>query len=97
MEYQALPMDLVRLPCGKDAVVNCANYFDFSTGKVRQMFSICEKVPDGATPPLYFADECEFIHRHEFKPYGQAKRCDCGEIYTTMADYMTPRHPVTYQ
>jgi hypothetical protein len=97
MEYKALPMDLVRLIDGKEAVVNSAHYIDLATGKARQMFSVCEKVPEGEAPPLYFADECELIHRHDFRQYGPVQKCDCGAIYTTMDDYMTPRNPVTYQ
>lgn len=97
MEYHALPMDLVKLPDGREVTVNSAHYLDLALGKARQMFSICGRLEEGEAPKLFFADECELIHRHEFKQYGPAKRCDCGEIYTTVADYMTPRDPVTYQ
>ena len=90
-------MDAVKLPDGSEATVNSANYIDLASGHARQMFSICGKLEEGESPKLYFSDECELIHRHDFKQYGPVKKCDCGEIYTTMADYMTPRKSVTYQ
>ena len=97
MTYKALPMDAVKLPDGSEATVNSAHYLDLASGYARQMFSICGKLKEGEAPKLYFADECEFIHRHDFKQYGPVQKCECGAIYTTMADYMTPRNPVTYQ
>lgn len=82
---KALPMDLVRLSDGEEALVNSAHYLDTSG---RQQFSVCGKpVPDDGGP-LYYADECELMHRHDYKPYGPIRRCDCGAVYTTMADVM---------
>ena len=52
----------------------------------RQMFSICG---DGPYPgPLFYADESELLHRHDYQPYGPIKRCVCGAVYTTLGDTM---------
>lgn len=95
---EILPMDRVRLPDGSEAVVSSAHYSCYKSPTPRQMFSICP--PGGVGPypgPLYYADECELIHRHDYKRYKGIRRCDCGEVYTTMADEMAPRRPVTWQ
>jgi hypothetical protein len=95
---EILPMDHVRLPDGSEAYVNSAHYFDYEAEPPRQMFSICP--PGGVGPypgPLFYADECLLIHRHDFKPYGPIRRCECGEVYTTLADVMAPREDVTWQ
>ena len=97
MEYKALPMDAVKLPDGSEATVNSAHYLDLSSGHARQMFSICGKLKDGEAPKLYFSDECELIHRHDFKQYGPVQKCDCGAVYTTMAGYWQLSKSVTYQ
>lgn len=82
-----LPMDLVRLPDGTPATVNSAHYLDGE----RQGFSVCGKpVPDDGGP-IYWADECEFLHRCEFKPCGPVQRCACGAIRTTLAEAMAGR------
>lgn len=90
-----LPMDRVRLPDGSEAIVNSAAYSDHE-GR-RQMFSVCPPGGSGPYPgPLYYADECTLLHRCAFKPYGPIRRCDCGLVYTTMADTMLPRREVTW-
>jgi len=93
--FGMLPMDRVRLPDGTEAIVNSAAYSDQS-GQ-RQMFTICP--PGGVGPypgPMYYADECELIHRCIFNPYGPIRRCECGAVYTTLADTMIPRGPTTW-
>jgi hypothetical protein len=98
MSNELLPMDRVRVKAtGEELMVNSAHYTCFQTGTRRQMFSICRFVPKGETPPLFYADECELVHRHDYKPYKGVRRCDCGQVYTTMADYMAPRGDVTWQ
>ena len=74
MTYKALPMDAVKLPDGSDEIVNSANYIDLASGYARQMFSICGKLEEGEAPKLYFSDECELIHRHDFKQYWPVKK-----------------------
>jgi hypothetical protein len=92
-----LPGDHVRVKStGEDLYVNSAHYICMESGKPRQMFSIVRRVPKGEVPPLFYADECELIHRHQFKEYKGIERCDCGQVYTTMADYMVPRGEVTW-
>lgn len=94
---EILPGDHVRVKeTGEDLYVSSAHYVCMKSGKPRQMFSICRFVPEGETRPLFYADECELIHRHEFTPYHGIKRCDCGQVYTTMADHMLPRNEVTW-
>lgn len=96
--YHALPGDRVRVRAtGEELRVNSAHYICTKFGTPRQMFSICRFVPEGEARPLFYADECELIHRHEFKAYKGFQRCDCGQVYTTMADFMPPRGPVTWQ
>lgn len=95
LRIMLLPADLVRLPDGTEAMVSSSHYID-STG--RRMFSIfpqegLKKFPDR----LYYHDECQLLHRHDYKPYHGIRRCDCGAIYTTMADEMMPYKPVTWQ
>jgi len=93
-----LPMDRVRvISTGEELVVSSAHYICLESGKPRQMFSICRFVPEGETRPLFYADECELIHRHDFRPYKGIRRCECGDVYTTMADHMPPRGDVTWQ
>ena len=93
-----LPMDRVRvIATGEELVVNSAHYICMKTGKPRQMFSICRFVPKGEKPLLFYADECELMHRHDFQPYKGILRCECGQVYTTMADHMPPRRDVTWQ
>jgi hypothetical protein len=97
MSDEFLPMDHVRVKAtGEELYVNSAHYVCLKTGVPRQMFSICRFVPKGEAPPLFYADECELIHRCEFKPYKGIRRCDCGQVYTTMADYMLPRGEVSW-
>lgn len=79
-----LPGDLVLLPDGSEAMVNSAHYWNGG----RQGFSAMGlPIPDDGGP-LYYADECQLIHRHEYKPYGPIRRCSCGAVYTTLADTM---------
>lgn len=99
MDEHLLPMDHVRVKAtGEDLYVNSAHYVCMKTGKPRQMFSVCRTLAPGEEHPgtLYYADECELIHRHDFQPYKGILRCDCGQIYTTMADRMMPRGDVTW-
>lgn len=93
-----LPMDHVRhKESGKELHVNSAHYMDFESGAKRQMFSVCGKLEPGEKHPgkLYYQDECELVHRHVFRPYKGIRRCDCGQVFTTMADTMLPRGVVT--
>lgn len=95
---QFLPGDHVRVRAtGEELYVSSAHYVCMKSGKPRRMFSICRYVPEGEVRPLFYEDECELIHRCEFKPYKGIRRCDCGLVYTTMADYMPPRGEVTWQ
>ncbi|MBB5414089.1 hypothetical protein [Paraburkholderia atlantica] len=92
-----LPMDHVRVKAtGEDLYVNSAHYVCLESGKPRQMFSVCRRLKPGETRKLYYADECELIHRHDFQPYKGILRCGCGQVYTTMADTMMPRGEVTW-
>lgn len=79
-----MPMDEIKNKVtGEERRVNSAHYADFSTGVKRQRISIC------GMEGTHLSEDWEFIHRCEYKPYnGGIKRCDCGEVYTTMADLM---------
>ncbi|QGZ66324.1 hypothetical protein [Paraburkholderia acidisoli] len=92
-----LPMDRVRHKAtGEELTINSAHYFSVDG---RPMFSVCRRLKPGEEHPgqLYYQDECEFVHRHVFRPYKGIRRCDCGQIFTTMADTMPPREKVTWQ
>jgi len=94
---ELLPGDLVKLPDGSESFINSAHYSDCETITPRQMFSICPPNGKGPYPgPLFYADECTLIHRHNFKPYGPVKRCECGEIHTTVGDSMLPHKEVKW-
>lgn len=77
-----LPMDKVLLSDGREVIINSAHYF---SNEGVQMFSVC-----GSGEELYMVDEAKFIHRHHYNQYKNTDvyKCDCGEIYTTMADFM---------
>ncbi|WP_175683854.1 hypothetical protein [Burkholderia cenocepacia] len=97
-DHQFLPMDRVRhVATGEVLYVNSAHYLDFASGTARQMFSVCRQLEPGEKHPgkLYYADECELMHRHVFRPYKGIRRCDCGEVFTTGADCMVPADGVT--
>lgn len=98
LDTSFLPMDSVRHKAsGQELKVNSAHYFDFSSGARRAMFSVCGTLKPGEKHPgkLYYQDECELIHRHVYRPYKGIRRCDCGQVFTTMADTMLPRGVVT--
>ena len=79
-----LPMDKVKeIATGRVVTVNSAHYLmppDFSQG-----VSICGRVGE-----VFPATDFEFVHRCQFKPYKGIRRCDCGAVYTTMADMLKP-------
>lgn len=84
-------MDKVKeTSTGELLTVNSAHYLvSIVTGE--QGISVIGR-PDEVFPASNF----DLVHRCEFKPYKNIKRCECGEIYTTMADTIKPRYEIEH-
>ena len=77
-----LPMDEVILKDGRKVAVNSSHYI---ADDGVQKFTVC-----GERENLYRADEVIFLHRCNFEQYKESDQyiCECGNVYTTMADIM---------
>jgi hypothetical protein len=100
LDEMFLPMDRVRVKAtGEELHINSAHYLDFQNPAPRRMFSVCGPLAPGEKHPgkLRYEDECELAHRHVYRPYKGIRRCDCGQVFATMADMMAPSGDVTWQ